>query len=419
MNRIFTFFAASLLALSALAQTTVDVVTGSGYANEAYYSFTNGTVATSDRMSWDIAFATNRYSISILANNGAEVELYTYPNGDINNWDNVDISNISDWPQMYNSIMNWSDGAFTQNTDESSQFDYGWGMYNMGNHHITGDSIFVIKTTAGNYKKLAIIEKNPTQGVNAWNFKYADIDGQNEQIVTLEADPYADKNFISYSLETNQIVENEPASSSWDLVFTKYYDPTIPYYVTGILSNSTRVSTQEVDGVTSATYEFYEEEQFSSDISIIGSDWKSFSLFTMSYSVDEDRVFFAKVMSETLADSSYWKLQFTGFTGTSEGKYTFDQKLLSTSSSVNEIGEIAMFDVYPNPAKDKITVIYDLKDELQVEIIDISGKVVHKELIEGFGFEQKSININHLKPGIYSMVAKSDNAISQRKFIIQ
>ena len=132
MNKFFTILIASVFTLGSFAQTTIDVVTGAGYANDAYYSFTSGTVSTSPRTDWDIAFSTNRYSINILANNGTGVELYTYPDGDISAWSSLDTSGMSSWTPMYNSIEDWSDGAFLQNIDTADSFDQGWGRYNMG-----------------------------------------------------------------------------------------------------------------------------------------------------------------------------------------------------------------------------------------------------------------------------------------------
>lgn len=417
MNKIFTFLVASAITLGSSAQTTVDVVTGAGYANEAYYSFTGGTVSTSVRTDWDISFPTNRYGIYILANNGAQVELYTYPNGDISAWETLDTTSIGSWSQMYNSIEYWDDGAFMQKQNTADQFDYGWGKYSMGNHHIVGDSLYIIKTTAGNYKKLWIIDKNPNSGANTWEFKYADIDGSNEQMVTLEADSYTAKNHISYSLETNGVIENEPGSNSWELFFTKYYDYNIPYYVTGILSNTPRVTVQQVDGVSQATCNTYTDSEFTDTISTIGSDWKIFSMADMAYVLDTSRVFFVKVMNEMATDSTYWKLYFTNFTGSSEGKYTFIQEAVDVPTSVKKLDEISMLEVFPNPAKNQINVVFDIKDNVQISIVDLSGKIVYQKQTNSYGFNKQVIDIGNLQPGVYTIVVKSDNTISPRKFI--
>ena len=419
MKKIYTLLVAGVITLGSYAQTTVEVVTGAGYANEAYYSFTGGTVSTSARTDWDISFPTDRYGINILANNGALVELYTYPDGDISAWETLDTTGFSSWSQMYNSIASWDDGAFMQNQVEGDDFDYGWGRYSMGNHHIVGDSLYVIKTSAGNYKKLWIIDKDPNSGANSWIFKYANLDGTDEHTDTLQADPYTAKNHISYSLETNQIIENEPASSSWELLFTKYYDYTIPYYVTGILSNSARVTVQEVDGIAPDTCEAYTDSLFRDTISIIGSDWKEFNMGSMSYVLDTNRLFFAKVLNETGTDSTYWKIYFTAFTGMSEGKYTFVQKQLGNTSSIGVPKEVSMLDVYPNPATDHINVLFDTQADAQIRIFDMSGRMVYNQRLNTSGFNQHTISINHLQNGIYTIIIETGNTVSRSKFIKQ
>jgi hypothetical protein len=304
MKNIFILLTVLSIGIVSFAQTAMEVSTGDGYANDVYYSFENGEQATSPRSNWDLAFATNRMDINILANIGMETELYTYPYGDINDWENVDIANIASWTPMYNSVENMYEGAFLQNIDPNNQFDFGWGIYSMSTHHITGDSLFVFKTVNGNYKKLWIVDRNPNMGANTWLFKYANIDGSDEQEITIEADNYLDKNFIFFSLDDNLLVDKEPASAEWDLQFTRYFDQTIPYFVTGVKANSQRITIQQVDDVDQATFEDYDESMFTTHWTEIGSDWKFFDLGNFEWIIEENRVYFAKVMNEDHSDSS-------------------------------------------------------------------------------------------------------------------
>lgn len=418
MKRTFTLLTALILAIGAFAQTSIEVVTGASYANEAYYSFTGGTVSTSDRATWDLSFPTNRYGIDILANNGALIELYTYSEGDISDWETLDTLGMT-WTPMYNSIVSWGDGAFMQNQVEGDDFDYGWGRYNMTNHHIVGDSLYILKTATGNYKKLWIVDKDPNSGANTWIIKFANLDGSDEHTDTLEADPYIDNNHISYSLDSKEVVENEPASADWDLVFTKYYDYTIPYYVTGLLANSARVSLQEVSGVTQADHETFVEGDFNDTISVIGSDWKAFDMSSMSYVLDDDRVYFAKVMNAEETDSTYWKLYFTAFSGMSEGKYSFEQKQLDTPVSIGASPKVAMLDLYPNPAGEHVTVILDALNDVQIRMYNMNGQLVQQQTLYSGGFGQHILDISKLESGMYTIIAESENYVSQSRFIKQ
>lgn len=63
------------------------LIMSSQYANEVYYSFENGKIATVPRNNWDIAFAPNVKSASILTNGVAGVNLWAYPLKGLNGWD--------------------------------------------------------------------------------------------------------------------------------------------------------------------------------------------------------------------------------------------------------------------------------------------------------------------------------------------
>lgn len=418
MNKIFTVLLISLFAFGAIAQTNVEVITGASYVDDVYYSFNDGSVVTTPRNNWDIAFAPDNFNVSILANNGYGVELYTYPNGAIADWASLDTTGLSTWAPMYNSTEDLYDGAFLRNMDYENAFDQGWGVYNMATHIIEGDSLFVIKTVAGDYKKLAIVEANPNSTANTWSFKFANLDGSEEQVVDFGADQYKDMNYVHYSIGNNEFLSREPNSTEWQLLFTKYFDYSIPYYVSGVQVNSEYVTVQQIDGVNQADFEDYVEADFNSNLSEIGSDWKEFDMASFTYTVEEQRVYFTKVMNETATDSTYWKLYFTAFGGSSDGVYSFTQKDLTSGTYVRDLEGVTLFELFPNPAKEQLHLITDLQSEMSVYIYDISGKMVHHQIIaQGFNHEQ--ISIRDLESGIYSLSISTDKGTTSQKFIKQ
>lgn len=418
MTKFFTLFALALFSASLFAQSTVEVVTGQYYANENYYSFTLDKINTSPRNNWDVAFATDNFDVNVQANNGAGVKVYTYPNGDLNAWNSIDTNGLYQWTPMYNSIEDLNNGAFLRNAVPNDDFDYGWGTYDMTTHHITGDSLFIIKTVDGNFKKFQIIERNPLPAANTWEIRYADLDGANEQNVTLNAGDHSDQNLFHYSIENNVVVRKEPPSSNWDLLFTKYYDYTIPYEVSGVLINSKRVSVQQVDEVDQGSYTYFIENDFDKNYSEIGSDWKEYDFNAGLYAVAENRVYFAKVLNETKSDSTYWKLYFTAFSGFEEGKYTFIQEDVTEYSAIQEINGLELFEIYPNPANNYIRLITDANKGLEYIVTDISGKQIINGNLEK-GFNQQSINISELKSGVYHISLISKAGVSSQTFIKQ
>ncbi|MEZ5083046.1 MAG: hypothetical protein R2750_06320 [Bacteroidales bacterium] len=236
---LVTLFFTSLISSKAIGQMQQDSVEmGPGYANDIYYSMQDGFISSVDRKNWDLGFYTSAWSAGIIINDGNGAELYLYPNADTSGWMSVDTTGLSTWTVLYNSVDDCEMGAF--NINEKGHPDYGWGVYNTINHDVVGDSLYIIKLMNGSdamYKKLWIERKISIQ--NTYIFKYADLDGSNEHQETLVATPYTSKNFIYYSLQTNEVLDREPNSDSWDILFTKYntiLEEGSPYIVTGVVT---------------------------------------------------------------------------------------------------------------------------------------------------------------------------------------
>ena len=81
------------------------------------------------------------------------------------------------------------------------------GVYNIQTHNIVGDSLFIIKTIDGNWKKLFIKRKASGE----YFFKFSNLDGSNEVNENILGTAYSNKRFIYYSLE-NEMIMNETRS---------------------------------------------------------------------------------------------------------------------------------------------------------------------------------------------------------------
>jgi hypothetical protein len=301
------------------------ITMGSGYASDIFYSMTNGVVATVPRNNWDIAFLTGTRSSTIIINAGANVKLFTYPKGNINSWNTVDINGISSWPAMNNSDTTWSFGAFERNA--LGHPDYGWGIYNSISHDVIGDSLFIIQLQDQTYRKLWIMKKASTE--NKYIFQFANIDGSGLVLDTVNCNPYTSKNFIYYSFSTKDVIDREPATSEWDFVVTKYIEMIpdntggkVPYPVIGVLAN-VGVKSATLDDVDVTTNDF-STAKFVTSMSEIGSDWKSFNMTTSVWSLKANRVYFIKTVSGTVS-----KIVFTGFEGSGTGIIRFDKSKLN------------------------------------------------------------------------------------------
>ena len=375
MKRLYQFVTAivvctmgfSFIANGQMAADSVEM--GAGYANDIYYSMENGEIASVDRSNWDIAFYSQTLSAGIIINEGKTLECTLYPNADTAGWDNVDTTGLSTWPVLYNSPEMWEEGAF--NRHSLSDFDYGWGVYNPINHNVVGDSVYILTWADGSAKKLWIKRKISMQ--NIYEFAYADLDGSNLVTETINCNDYTDKNFVYYSMQTQEVLDREPAADSWDFVCTKYvtlYNGTTPYPVTGVLMNidvpANRFDMVEPD------FNDWSSEPFDSTKVSIGYDWKYFDMGAIppGYVVEDSIAFFVSDRN-----TNVYKLVFTAFDYMS-GKFVFEKSLISPAGLGKKV-KTKQLTVYPNPAADFVSletaggIIPDA-----ITILDLSGRTM-------------------------------------------
>mgnify|MGYP001244829582 CR=1 FL=1 len=399
-----------------LAQITESITLNPGYTNQCFYSMQNGEVINIPNDNWDVAFSTESFSSTIRTNDGKGVELYTYQYGDTSAWNQITVNANNDLSElMFNSDTSWEYGAFDIN--QTGGFDYGWGIYNLQTHHLIGDSLFLIKTINGNWKKLWI--ENKISG--EYQITYADLNGSNQMDVSIPASNYADKNFIYYSLDNNLVIDREPNKNSWDITFTKYLTPYpfqggfTPYSVTGILHNI-GVSVAQVDNISSPfTYSDYSSHTFSNMINTIGFDWKQFG--GMGYVILNDRCYFIRDKSNNI-----WRLTFVNFEGTATGNIEFNTELIQ-STNVDDLNSISSFAIYPNPVskEEKLTLIYDLdthNSNVVIKIHDISGREVYMSKASNYGLVSHTINTESLNKGIYIVSINVDGIKTSGRIVI-
>ncbi len=408
MKYTLTIITIILFYISPQAQN-VQISMGNNYANQIFYSMQNGEIKNISNDNWDLAFTTDQYASTIRTNDGKGVELYTYHLGDTSDWQNINTSIVNNLSSnMYNSEISWYDGAFENNS--LGHPDYGWGVYNMINHNVTGDSLYIIKTVNGNWKKVWIQELT-TAG--EYVFKFANLDGTNEISQSILKTNYTDKNFIYFSIDQNTITDREPISSEWDITFTKYISPIqgMPYPVTGVLTNI-NVEVAKATGITDPlTYFDYSNHNFDSEINSVGYDWKSYQ---GSYIVDANRCYFIKDKNENI-----WRLVFTSFDGMSTGNIEFNVELISNTSSVN-INSPNSLNIFPNPTTYMTNLIFDFEDECLLNIFDVSGVNVYTEKLYNRGLEVISLPTENFDSGLYFLVISKENSIvAKEKLIVQ
>ena len=419
MKKLGLYVGILLLSYNTSAQVNEETVTiGQGYQNQAFYSLANGEISQNDKNNWDLAFEAYSFGAGIRINDAKGLKLWRYPNADNSAFGtSLDTTGISNWSQLINSDEFWEIGAFNKTANPNNQFDLGWGTYNTTTHVITGDSLFILEKSNGDLIQIDI--QNISSG--AFNFRYADLDGQNIENNAVLKSEFSGKIFGYFNLDSGQTLDLEPLSSKWELLFTSYVTylgPNMPYGVTGVLSNA-GVEVAKVENVANTTtFNDWSSSIFKEEINTIGYNWKSLNYQTFQFEVDDSLVYFVKSKQDEI-----WKIVFTGFGGSANGNYEFTTELMSTASLSNHKKNDTKFTVYPNPVQsENITIVYDLPSNENAElfITDISGKIVHREAFNAIeGLTTKQIQLANLKPGIYMVNLKLNNGVLTQKLIKQ
>ncbi len=394
------------------AQETVTINTAPTNAQQVYYSLSDGVQATAALADWDLAFEITGFTSSIRVN-GAKGLVAYQTNAAISEWGTVNTPDVANWTEIHDSEIDWSVGAlnYGNNLSEPDGVDLGWGLYNMITHTIAGTKIFVIDDGQGNYRKLRI--NSLLSGT--FDFTYANLDGSSEVNGTLSKTAFTGKNFGYWNMSTNASLDLEPPTANWELLFTKYigFIPTA-YALAGVLQNK-NIEVLQVDDVPTAMADPWSGD-YSSEINIIGADWKSFNMTTFTWEYAQDRTYFVKDHQGNL-----WKLIFTTYGGAATGEMTFTQELVS-ATSVHEEGSAATFTVYPNPVLDgRMQLVFDAPvSASDMLVFDGSGRLVLSERLVGMGgLEVRTIDVERLSPGLYTIRLQGEGVAATTRVVVQ
>ncbi|MFM7015545.1 MAG: T9SS type A sorting domain-containing protein [Bacteroidota bacterium] len=406
---------AGTFAFTANAQTTDTVTVNPGYTNQTFYSFANGTVSSVSNLDWDLAFQLRGYAASILINSKNNVRLYK-ANKSTADWSSMttaDTTGVLSTPsnELFNSDTSWDFGAFNVTNNPADMFDLGWGNYDFMTHAITGDSVYYIKLSSGTYKKLCIV----SLANSVYDFKWADLDGSNETLGSINKTTYAGKNFVYFSIANNLTIDREPAYNAWDLSFAQYLTTTpIVYKVSGVLTNDSVFAVKaypvDVNNVSASSY------TFNSAINNIGYDWKSFNMTTNTYDIVDSTVYFVQDRQ-----GSVWKMIFTGFGGGANGNFYF-YKGTTTGIGQIENSSIKTFDAAPNPAHGSTRLILSSEKagDTTMQVISMNGMLMSSDVIQlNNGLQSVDLSLEALTPGIYQVLITMGNERQITRIVVQ
>ncbi|NQX86624.1 MAG: T9SS type A sorting domain-containing protein [Flavobacteriaceae bacterium] len=410
---LYLFFVILGVTATKAQETAVNLTMTPGYANQVFYKLSTDTQTPVVADSWDIAMLrTSNYSMGLRINDATGTEVFEASNNP-NDWANIDIANESSWVKLYNSEIEWNEGAISQGSAT-----YGWGEYNSNTHHVEGTVIFVFKYADGTYVKFFNEDY-----YGGYTFQYSVWDANTsswgtDQTMTVP-NGTSNVSYNYYSFSTNQQVTVAPDDTDWDLVFTKYFsdyygDQSLYYPVTGVLhSSEVEVAQNDEPGGMPDNPTL----TYSTDINTIGYDWKSYG--STGFTVNSDIAYYVKY-----ADDTVYRIYFTSFSGSSTGDLTFNFEDVTSVLSMEEVTEEVTFGIYPNPSVDKkINLVYDNRldaNNNEVAIFSTTGqKVFQSSLNKNSGFYNKTLDLSNLNTGVYMLKFTSGAYSATKKIILK
>lgn len=413
-----------LVSMNLYAGSVIDdeVSMDAGAVTQVWYSLETGEVSSGTMMDWHLAFQNAQFDAGVLANGVLGVNVYHVENLTVDDFlTPLSSDDMDSWVQYFNSDYSWDVGAINRDKYGFVEGeDYGWGKYNMGSHAVVGDQIFVIELPGGKYYKFMIEVRQPS---GIWYFKYAelgDTDGSTVVEEEIDASQYTTKNYVYFNFDTGEI-DREPDNYLWDITFTKWVklinmgggEPT-PYPVTGVKSNIS-VAVVQIDDETIDYSQEPNEIEYSENLTEIGDDWKELaSMEPVVYDIP-DRVYFIRAVSGDI-----YKLQFTGYTGSSQGVVSFKKE--AVVASVNDAGTFE-FTVYPNVIENSgiinIVTNNESNNAMNVTLSDLQGNLISQDNYNTVGFSNNTLEVQNLSAGIYFLTVRNGEFVKTEKIIVR
>lgn len=126
--------------------------------------------------------------------------------------------------------------------------------------------------------------------------------------------------------------------------------------------------------------------------------------------------------SLTSASNIIFKLKFVAESGGSNNFYVDDINLTSTTL-IKEESPVLNFAVFPNPAKDKLMVLFDLLEDktVNVHIKNVLGQTVKQSAEEQLsnGHHEMPFSISDLSSGIYFVSVTTNGTVTTQKIVVE
>lgn len=287
-----------------IGQTAI-IEMGPNYGNQFYYSLeTNKVISSNSRFAYDLMFDCNPNSFYIWLNTAKFMA--------VKRTDKTDLGQVTIQDTANNQLWYYELGEF--NTDSNAIGEW-WAT--SGIQPTSKGTVYIVNLGVDEnlvplgYIKLKVNNFNGS----SYSISFADVNASASEIKSAVITKQTDFNYRYFTFSGNGAELNniEPPKADWDLCFTKYtvifYDPYyLPYEVTGVLSNPSKVSAYLDSTVTFNDVQIndFNLSRLQQRRDAIGYEWKRFELG--DYTTKSWYTFFIKT-----GEDKFYKLRFLDF----------------------------------------------------------------------------------------------------------
>ena len=404
------------------------VTMGPGSGTDVYYSLKkakttgNGLVSSSANNNWHLAISVQASNFPYNPANGVAIRvnsvlgenpqagmtgttLVKLSGANVSNWRNVDTTGLHSLPELLDSDSTWNLSAFTAGYPKSGPFNFIWGTYNQNNHNVESNgNVYVLYNKSANwYKKINVKEVSYD---TMWHIIISNIDNTDSVYLKVDKKNYPNRMFVYYNVLTNQILDREPDTDKWDLVWTKYKamidfnGSKVPYSVTGVLSNPGVKVAKNLGKKCNEVWLANKTAKVNPSISAIGSDWKTFT--GTAYAITDTFVYFI-----TDRDTHTYKMTMKSFAGGSKGKTTFN--FYQATLGLENSDVVESVSLYPNPSNGIVRINADLAIE-SISIMDLQGQTL-------INTKENFVDASNLSAGIYVVLIQTEAGLIKKTLI--
>lgn len=150
-------------------------------------------------------------------------------------------------------------------------------------------------------------------------------------------------------------------------------------------------------------------------ISGINGELSSTPAMTYEWYYDGDLIEGATSQNYTATEEGIYLVEITDENGCPALSEPFNV----TISGLNDLTTINAFSISPNPVKNSLFINLETSttSDVQIAVVDITGRVLKTQHIQLNGSIRQEIDVNHLSTGVYFVKVKHGEGIAVKKFI--